>query len=229
MPQQAEARTRFSERIQPRSYAHDWVGDAANVVLGRDINSTVLARRSDVEPREDAWGFYLGLPQQSNTFAVSPHRPSRETGATQHYYAINGFLDRLGEHGAKLGNPEGSHAPVGATPWRSTSLVLPQVVKPRQPVAETIRALVDAAASSDGKVVLSDGANGVMGNFTVGLGEDERGPYVSYYDNWDLDSSKALAGAPQFVQELPNKLGKPFEIYDRIYYDPETFEPRNPR
>ena len=47
----------------------------------------------------------------------------------------------------------------------------------------------------------------VMANYTLSKGEDEKGKYYSYYDKWDIS---------------PMDFGKPFEIYDRIYYDPET-------
>lgn len=47
----------------------------------------------------------------------------------------------------------------------------------------------------------------VMANYTLSKGEDEKGKYYSYYDKWDI---------------APMDFGKPFEIYDRIYYDPST-------
>ena len=56
-----------------------------------------------------------------------------------------------------------------------------------------------------------------MGNYTLSEGQDEKGNYISYYDRWDLD----IPGA--------SIIGKPFEIYDRIYYNPETFEIIEPR
>ncbi len=62
---------------------------------------------------------------------------------------------------------------------------------------------------------LEDKASGVMGHYTVSRGEDARGIYISYYDRWDLKGS--LEGKKGVV-------GRPFEVYDRIYYDPKTFE-----
>jgi len=49
----------------------------------------------------------------------------------------------------------------------------------------------------------------VLGNFTIDKGEDEKGRYIAYYDKWDL--------ATPFAKHV--KVGKPFEIYGRIYYD----------
>ncbi len=68
--------------------------------------------------------------------------------------------------------------------------------------------------SGEGKREL-DNAKGVMGTFTLTEGKDEHGQYISYYDKWDLDMTAEGEGG---------LLGKPFEIYDRIYYDPNTFE-----
>jgi len=56
----------------------------------------------------------------------------------------------------------------------------------------------------------------VMGWFSVELGEDEKGSYVAYSDIWDL----AI-----FPENEKGFFGKPFHIYDRLYYDTETYEP----
>jgi hypothetical protein len=48
----------------------------------------------------------------------------------------------------------------------------------------------------------------MLRNFKIGKGKDEKGDYISYYDNWNLN--------PSFEFPIPEQ-GKPFEIYDRIY------------
>lgn len=58
--------------------------------------------------------------------------------------------------------------------------------------------------------------NHTLTHHTISKGEDERGHYISYYDRWDFEYP--MEGKQGFF-------GKPFEIYDRIYYDPKTFEP----
>lgn len=65
----------------------------------------------------------------------------------------------------------------------------------------------------DGKYIGADGSvsgddMGTMGNYTLSGGKDDKGDYVSYYDKWDLNGSHGV--------------GKPFDIYGRIYYDPKT-------
>lgn len=54
------------------------------------------------------------------------------------------------------------------------------------------------------KKVSIDSYGNIMGDFTISTGKDERGNYISYYDLWDL---------------APANFGKPYEIYDRFYYN----------
>lgn len=56
----------------------------------------------------------------------------------------------------------------------------------------------------------------VMGSFKVSKGNDEKGDYISYYDKWDL--SPFDFKNPINKKEITTDFGKPFEIYDRIYY-----------
>ncbi|MFA6135818.1 MAG: hypothetical protein WC705_00405 [Candidatus Paceibacterota bacterium] len=87
---------------------------------------------------------------------------------------------------------------------------------------ETIKRLVDGAHRNKGKSIyewddwfVSVGfAEWIMKNYVISAGEDKNGSYISYWDRWDLD----------VPIERDGLIGKPFEIYDRIYYNPETFE-----
>ena len=83
-----------------------------------------------------------------------------------------------------------------------------------------------------------------LGSATVGIGEDERGPYLSYYDNWDLnpyygsyaegDNSfespsdklgRALVGNEK--EDVATKhIGNPTKMYGRIYFDKKTGKPK---
>ena len=49
-----------------------------------------------------------------------------------------------------------------------------------------------------------------LANVTIDKGFDERGDYFSIYDIYDFD--------------IPGEklVGTPYEIYDRVYFDPET-------
>jgi hypothetical protein len=73
-----------------------------------------------------------------------------------------------------------------------------------------------------------------FGDHTVGRGHDKKGEYISYYDKYDLNPftggtpvKTGIKGIDKWLQTttiLPNidlsmGIGKPFEIYDRIYLD----------
>lgn len=55
-----------------------------------------------------------------------------------------------------------------------------------------------------------------LGTHTVGRGYDkDKGEYVSYYDLWDLNPLHIRGGG----EDLSHGVGKPVELYDRIYLD----------
>ena len=61
----------------------------------------------------------------------------------------------------------------------------------------------------------------VMGKYKEERGKDEHGDYVSYYDLWSLNPFRGV-GSPDIPIlrnfDDPAPIGKPFEIYDRVYY-----------
>jgi hypothetical protein len=79
-------------------------------------------------------------------------------------------------------------------------------------ISDYIKKIVNNPKTSDSEM---DDIALVMGQYKVGSGSDEKGSYISYYDKWDL----------ALPIEKEGFIGKPFEIYDRIYYDAKTFEP----
>ena len=58
--------------------------------------------------------------------------------------------------------------------------------------------------------------NDIMGNYTQGISEDENGKYIYYYDKWDLNPFELKN--PITKKEITTDFGKPFEIYNRIYF-----------
>jgi len=69
---------------------------------------------------------------------------------------------------------------------------------------------------------LVDAYRATSGYFTMGLGEDAKGKYISLYDLWDLNpiDARSSSGDGSFG------IGKPFEAYDRIYEsdNPEEYQ-----
>lgn len=62
-----------------------------------------------------------------------------------------------------------------------------------------------------------------LGQFTVGRGHDKKGEYVSYYDSWDLGDTNNP------YKDMSYGVGKPFNVYDRIYLDDYYGVPKDDR
>ncbi len=60
----------------------------------------------------------------------------------------------------------------------------------------------------------------VLGNFKVDKGQDKKGTFISYYDKYDLSPKVPIVGKI----DLEDVIGKPFEIYNRIYFTPSTMQ-----
>lgn len=82
------------------------------------------------------------------------------------------------------------------------------------PPAQWIERFVDSNARGL-KETFGDAAD-VMGRHKIGLGKDSKGHFIYYHDVWDL------AIPPENNKGF---FGKPFVLYDRLYYDPDTYEP----
>jgi hypothetical protein len=137
---------------------------------------------SNMRHRLDAWYMYLGIPQRFNTFGISDFRPSNSQD-DQYYYRINSFVEDVAKEEAAA-HPGSTRSPY-----------------------EVLSDLITEKGNGQTAVVY-DRYSGVMGNFTLSRGEDERGRYIAYWDRWDLGES------PEGEQGL---IGRPFEEYDRIY------------
>ena len=58
-----------------------------------------------------------------------------------------------------------------------------------------------------------------LGIYTRSLGEDEKGKYMSYYDEWDISPIGNKSGKNGKDQTMG--IGTPFSVYDRRYYTDE--------
>jgi hypothetical protein len=204
---------------------------------------------------EDAWRTYLGLPQKHGTFEESEYRPTRGSGEDIRYMDFvdpnNINLTRL--LGDKERQSEEVQRMALEQEWREgaprrnelhnriTSLyrlenpsihdteelsrlkeevgalegVLNTPIK-QYPEYPTMRNIVEALNDPTNEEGPFHAHSDLLGTYTLDKGEDERGSYVSYYDKWDLAHPAARI----------SKAGQPFDIYGRMYYDPETYEYR---
>lgn len=100
----------------------------------------------------------------------------------------------------------------------------------RTPRSEmTLDAVIDEMTAEPhyhGPDISQYGQSNVLGHFTVNRGSDERGDYIDYYDEWDLnpfsdrptDGIAGVRGLEDFVYDDVFGLKTP-KIYGRIYMD----------
>lgn len=161
--------------------------------LMKEANNNILGL-------EDAKDIYLGIPQRSNTFEIADKLPT------------------LG----KLTNPHKSK-------YLSTDKdIMEKYLLPAYNNLLMGKVKGGDAFSKDFKPgdlfnIGNSGNNAVtalpiLGNATIGKGVDPvKGPYVSYYDTWDVELNGNSGGKDNVVSNIIG--GKPFDIYDRVYLD----------
>lgn len=212
-------------RVVPRSYSKDptLIADIARRIITGDIPEvdidTVRSGREyqSSTMREDAWRKYLGLPQKFNSISPSEYSPSRSSDEDTQYFKLNNLWDTmLLEGGGYMGD-------VGAR-----GRLVNSDIDTDNPVERIVKFLSD---KPNRQAVVSGFTpeEETFGDFKLGLGEDDQGHYISYYDKWDFDLDllqeqyKNIPGVSYLLghAKIP---GAPFEFYDRIYYDPETYE-----
>lgn len=158
-------------------------------------------------PREDAWRLYLGLRQINETFAISDYQPA-QSKEDKYYYKMPDFWGHYIHFLTVLLRNKGEGSRV-----EDAIKTLASIAEIKDPLETEMT--VGFEARRDDVIY----GMGVMGRFKFSLGKDEKGTYISYYDKWDLHV------APENGKGF---FGKPFEIYDRFYFDPATFKPTEP-
>jgi hypothetical protein len=183
-----------------------------NLINGRD------AGRTPVSPqRSDAFRLYLGLPQQHGTFEVSDYRPTETVKGGEHpayYFKLrDGFSPILKNKASEFESLSDEDVAQVEADTRTAG-----PLDDSSEAAAAIRLIVSDAKARGNRVTDTD-PNDVMGNYALSVGRDSRGPYISYHDRWDLEY-------PINGKLIDTTAGRPFELYDRLYYDPKTFEPK---
>ena len=201
----------------PRAAYSPHMGDANRLAGENSYRKQFTESRPTDE--EDAWRIFLDLPQQHGTFKESEFRPTIGSGEDTRYMEFadpkrvwNEIRDsreyrRYDELNAPVGR--GAHIP------HAIQTLLKEIEDPSLR-NRRYRTPGSAFRSKDRSDDPHHRYSDVLGTYTVDKGEDERGPYISYYDKYDL-------------KHLPARItnvGQPFDVYGRMYYDPETYEYR---
>ena len=201
-----------------------WIGPIETVIYGRSGGSELAATMPE---RDDAWRMYLGLPQQHDTFGVSAFKPD-SSKQDKYYYRINDWLHKS-YRGKNLDGTKQNDAQFIQHLVEITKAE--QLKKGETKAAWAIGGTGVTRHSDNSVIVISDNFRtkkeetadpgtisiGIMGQYKLSSGSDAKGAYLSYYDKWNLEGS--------LLEGENGVMGKPYEIYDRIYFDPNTYQP----
>ena len=175
------------------------------IVLDKDENAFYTekygAHEYNNKERIDLLNMILGREQKYNTIKESTYKPTKSTDPNAKYYRSQFTEDVLRD--------------VLTDETLRTDPMSPEKL---------------LTGKNYGRPIKGD-IGGVLGQFIMDHGKDEKGPYISYYDKWDLNPlSTGSTSGNVISRDLENKIQsavgiKPAEIYGRIYYDPKTGKP----
>lgn len=149
--------------------------------------------------RQDIFNMSLGLPQQHGSYEISPFLPTDSKNPSQVYLRPK----NISKGGAFELQTKQELVDAALHNLDKEFTDKESKRKAKTAVAGDFWTRTKADRNNLWELTETTGAN-----FTSDLGSDEHGNYVSYWDVWDYDKT--------------TKVGKPIEIYDRIYYDKET-------
>tara|TARA_R110001592_G_C12915273_1_gene727994 strand:- start:52 stop:798 length:747 start_codon:yes stop_codon:yes gene_type:complete len=190
------AKNQIANNIRPVGYGDNPAGRIASAMFKPELGSVGKSgniKGKSIEERQDFLGLMLEGKQPHKSLQVSKTKPSNSTNPDAVYYN-----SAITEKSIKdnLKNPE----------------FLKSFKLNKKGVYSKVDYLVDNKARG------YDGNS--LGNFTMNLGEDDKGAYVSYYDKWDLNpykgKNKTLNTMSNIAQDIVGV--KPAEAYGRVYY-----------
>ena len=85
-----------------------------------------------------------------------------------------------------------------------------------------LKQLLDNYKKTGKKSMLVKGNESGLGTYTISMGEDEKGKYISYYDDWDINPTRGISA--KYNIPILNQMGDivpgthPFSVYGRRYY-----------
>jgi hypothetical protein len=136
-------------------------------------------------PDEDAWAFFMGLPQQKNSISESKYKPTDAKDKNAKYYTLRNAYPDFDDRVITAVDLSFKYDKEKNLLGRKTSEL----------------------KSKNSNTITGAYSNFMpLENVTFSKGKDERGNYYSMYDIYD------------FNVPLQKKIGKPYEVYDRVYY-----------
>ena len=162
----------------------------------------------NTKERRDLLSMMMLNKQQHNTIPVSKYRPTNSKNKNSVYYS----------------SPTTESNIKGRIDSEGIESVLSGFQPNKQGVPTWMGYGEDGSGSRN---------NNVLGNYTMQLGEDDEGKYMSYYDKWDLNPFAASASRNNGGNKVLDAITtgaqyaagvKPAELYGRIYYEQEELK-----
>ena len=242
----------FANNIDPHGYV-----SVINSPAERIYSAAVLNKKEDLrkemdnrlatgkaEPydslRVDLINQYAGLPQKYNTLKPSQYTPTM--GDKNQKYFNSSILDKRVLDDINVISRDNKVKPVFKTKQDLENFVANYLSDKKQdpeyPDDQT--KLIPDKGKGNNYVSFLSG----LGSMTYGIGEDEKGHYLSYYDNWDLNPYAGLFSLGNGSYEssgdklarsiignekentVTKHIGNPTNVYNRIYFDKKTGKPK---
>jgi len=207
---------------------------------GAEESSTGKPIYYDLPKRDDAFALYLGLPQKNKSFGISEYQPG-DSKENKYYFKPN-YLDENLKNRLVASYFDNKYVGGDERYPRDNDNVY--IANERGDVfPQKTDSLERAGVPFENPMYAEWMVDNPLGDFKMSKGKDEKGHYISIYDTWDLNpfkegkgsSSNAYAATLKAFAKMKGVdvsddteistlfgAGKPFEIYDRIYYDPKT-------
>ncbi len=206
--------------------------------ISEDPNHTISQSAAQ---RMDCFRLYMGLPQKYNTLGISQYCPSKGKEQNIIYFKDNALNRTIRDNMKDVllafndaeNDVKAGRAMSFTDEWQKDNFV--------QGSAVMINAM-SRYQEKNGEFPKDFCLGENWGGFTMTKGKDDKGCYLAYYDKWDLAAGRGLYSCVKgdlesklskedleyffnFLQNTNTDFGRPFEAYDRIYYDPETLQP----
>lgn len=183
----------------------------------------------EAKERVDLVNMWAGKPQKYGTVQKSEYKPTIGAEEGTQYYKLPGVEKDLFGSIIRNGIMEGKFN---------------KPVKTKQDLENALgigkAGIFTEVKDDSGRKVGYMGTIRALGEGTVSIGEDAKGPYISYYDKWDINplagASSAMPswvpdivvkGIDKVVTGVPEKMGVTSapRVYGRIYFDRKTGKP----
>lgn len=215
-------------------------GREKNLWYDSESSSTGKNIYYNTPKRDDAFSLYLGLPQKNKSFELSNYKPSISNEQVNYYKPTYISSEMKQDLLNKLLLYKGGDS------YNNTDKNEKYITNERSDVFDKeVNRLEKAGIKFENPKIAELVMDNPLGDFTSSFGKDENGSYISIYDKWDLQPFKTGEGA-SVIDEAKSKAmllylkakgidvnnetevsslfgsGKPFEVYDKIYYDSKT-------